>query len=73
MDKKFLTIHTNQHCLQKQNFTNIGDHKNKMLHTENFSSVIPQENNHYTITKGDSTASSHYFASCDKSILKISN
>ena len=40
-----------------------------MLYSKQFSSVIPQENTRYTITKGDSAASSHYFASQDKGIL----
>ena len=40
-----------------------------MLYSIQFSSVIPQENMRYTITKGDSAASSHYFASQDKGIL----
>ena len=59
---------TNKHAYF-QRYTTIGDNRNKMLYSKQFSSVIPQENTRYTITKGDSAASSHYFASRDKGIL----
>ena len=40
-----------------------------MLYSNQFSSVIPQHNKCYTITKSDSAASNHYFALRDKNIL----
>ena len=52
-----------------QCYTTISDNTNKMLYSKQFPSVMPQENMLYTITKGDSAASSHYFASRDKGIL----